>query len=90
MIELRNITKRFGDVLANDRISIKVTPGTIHAIVGENGAGKIYGDAHRLWFLTADSGEILINGEVREFVRRMTRSRSASAWCISTSCWLSR
>ena len=40
MLELRDITKRFGDVLANDRVSLAVEPGTIHAIVGENGAGK--------------------------------------------------
>ena len=40
MLELRNITKRFGAVLANDHVSIRVEPGTIHAIVGENGAGK--------------------------------------------------
>lgn len=66
MIELRNITKRFGDVLANDRISIKVTPGTIHAIVGENGAGKSTVMRIAYGFYTADSGEILINGEVRE------------------------
>ncbi|HEX3084336.1 MAG TPA: ABC transporter ATP-binding protein [Pyrinomonadaceae bacterium] len=66
MIELRNITKRFGDVLANDRISIKVTPGTIHAIVGENGAGKSTVMRIAYGFYTADSGEILINGEVRD------------------------
>jgi simple sugar transport system ATP-binding protein len=66
MIELRNITKRFGDVLANDRISITVTPGTIHAIVGENGAGKSTVMRIAYGFYTADSGEILINGEVRE------------------------
>jgi simple sugar transport system ATP-binding protein len=66
MIELRNITKRFGDVLANDRISIKVAPGTIHAIVGENGAGKSTVMRIAYGFYTADSGEILINGEVRE------------------------
>jgi len=65
MIELRNITKRFGDVLANDRISIKVTPGTIHAIVGENGAGKSTVMRIAYGFYTADSGEILVNGEVR-------------------------
>src|ERR1043165_9755643 len=66
MIELRNITKRFGDVLANDRISISVTPGTIHAIVGENGAGKSTVMRIAYGFYTADSGEILINGQVRE------------------------
>src|ERR1043166_1100364 len=66
MIELRNITKRFGDVLANDRISISVTSGTIHAIVGENGAGKSTVMRIAYGFYTADSGEILINGQVRE------------------------
>jgi simple sugar transport system ATP-binding protein len=66
MIELRNITKRFGAVLANDRVSIKVTPATIHAIVGENGAGKSTAMRIAYGFYTADSGEILINGEARE------------------------
>ncbi len=66
MIELRKITKRFGAVLANDRVSIKVAPGTIHAIVGENGAGKSTAMRIAYGFYTADSGEILINGEVRE------------------------
>jgi general nucleoside transport system ATP-binding protein len=66
MIELRNITKRFGAVLANDAVSIKVEPGTIHAIVGENGAGKSTAMRIAYGFYTADSGEILINGEARE------------------------
>src|SRR3989441_8759872 len=66
MLELRNITKRFGAVLANDRVSIKVTPGTIHAIVGENGAGKSTAMRIAYGFYTADSGEILINGRTRE------------------------
>src|SRR6266849_1682806 len=66
MLELRNITKRFGDVLANDHVSIKVEPATIHAIVGENGAGKSTAMRIAYGFYTADGGEILINGEMRE------------------------
>src|SRR5438477_11781910 len=66
MLELRNITKRFGDVLANDRVSIKVTPGTVHAIVGENGAGKSTAMRIAYGFYTADGGEILIDGQMRE------------------------
>src|SRR6266403_616763 len=66
MLELRNITKRFGDVLANDHINIKVEPGTIHAIVGENGAGKSTAMRIAYGFYTADSGEILINGQVQQ------------------------
>ena len=39
-IELKNITKRFGHVVANSDVNLKVRTGTIHGIVGENGAGK--------------------------------------------------
>src|SRR6266403_3707809 len=66
MLELRNITKTFGAVLANDRVSIKVEAGTIHAIVGENGAGKSTAMRIAYGFYTADSGEILIAGQVRD------------------------
>jgi simple sugar transport system ATP-binding protein len=66
MIELRDITKRFGAVLANDRVSIKVASGTIHAIVGENGAGKSTAMRIAYGFYTADSGEILIDEQVRQ------------------------
>jgi simple sugar transport system ATP-binding protein len=66
VIELRNITKRFGDVLANDHVNIKVEPGTIHAIVGENGAGKSTAMRIAYGFYKADEGEILVEGQVRE------------------------
>jgi ABC-type uncharacterized transport system ATPase subunit len=66
MLELRNITKRFGEVLANDHVNIKVEPGTIHAIVGENGAGKSTAMRIAYGFYTADSGEILVDGQVRD------------------------
>ncbi|MFL6334634.1 MAG: ABC transporter ATP-binding protein [Pyrinomonadaceae bacterium] len=66
MLELRAITKRFGDVLANDHIDIRVEPGTIHAIVGENGAGKSTAMRIAYGFYTADSGEILVDGEPRQ------------------------
>ena len=65
MLELRNITKRFGDVLANDRVNLVVRPGTIHAIVGENGAGKSTAMRIAYGFYTADSGEIVIDGAPR-------------------------
>ena len=66
MLELRNITKRFGNVLANDRVNILVRPGTIHALVGENGAGKSTAMRVAYGFYRADSGEILIDGTARQ------------------------
>ena len=69
MLTLRNITKRFGGVLANDHINITVEPGTIHALVGENGAGKSTAMRVAYGFYTADSGEILINGEPKSIQR---------------------
>src|SRR5258706_15399948 len=63
MLELRNITKRFGNVLANDRVSIVVRPGSIHSIVGENGAGKSTAMRISYGFYRADDGEILVEGK---------------------------
>jgi simple sugar transport system ATP-binding protein len=66
MLELRNITKRFGSVLANDKVNIVVKPGTIHAIVGENGAGKSTAMRIAYGFYTPDSGEILVDGQIHD------------------------
>src|SRR3989449_1189435 len=63
MLELRNITKRFGNVLANDRVSISVRSGSIHAIVGENGAGKSTAMRIAYGFYRPDNGEIVVDGK---------------------------
>src|SRR3954452_3725600 len=65
MLELRDITKRFGDVLANDRVSLAVALGTIHAIVGENGAGKSTAMRIAYGFYSADSGDVMVDGQAR-------------------------
>ncbi len=63
-VEMRNITKTWPGVVANDHVNLEVRKGEIHALVGENGAGKstlmniLYGLIH------PDSGEIYINGQL--------------------------
>ncbi|MDO4917771.1 MAG: ABC transporter ATP-binding protein [Rothia sp. (in: high G+C Gram-positive bacteria)] len=62
-LELRKVTKKFGDFTANDSIDLLVEPGTVHTLLGENGAGKstlmnvIYG------LYEPTEGEILVNDQ---------------------------
>jgi general nucleoside transport system ATP-binding protein len=74
-VEMRQITKTFGAVVANAEVNLQIPAGSIHAIIGENGAGKstimniLYG------FYLPDQGEIRIQGEVR----RLRSTRDALA-----------
>ena len=63
MLELRNIKKAFGDCVANEDVSLKVRAGTIHAIVGENGAGKSTAMKVVYGFYNQDEGQIIFGGE---------------------------
>ena len=40
IIRLERVTKRFGGITAVNDVSFGISPGEIHAVVGENGAGK--------------------------------------------------
>ncbi len=66
-LELKDITKRFPGVLANDRITISVDRGEVLGLLGENGAGKTTLMNILSGLYRPDSGEILIDGEPRTF-----------------------
>lgn len=64
VIEMRNVTKVFGNFVANDNINLTLRKGEIHALLGENGAGKSTLMNMLAGLLEPTSGEILINGKV--------------------------
>ncbi|WP_294407162.1 ABC transporter ATP-binding protein [uncultured Clostridium sp.] len=61
-IELKNITKRFGEVIANDNVNLSVKKGEILAILGENGSGKTTLMNMISGIYYPDEGQIRING----------------------------
>jgi ABC-type uncharacterized transport system ATPase subunit len=75
MLEVQAITKKFGELVANDSVSLKVSKGEIHALLGENGAGKstlvkmLYGS------LQPDGGKIIWHGDTVE-IKSPSQARS--------------
>ncbi len=66
-LELRDITKQFPGVLANDKISISADRGKVLGLLGENGAGKTTLMNILSGLYKPDSGQIFIDGEERVF-----------------------
>ena len=62
-VQMRDITKRFGSTLANDRVWLDIYKGEILALLGENGSGKttLMNMLSGIYF--PDEGKIFINGE---------------------------
>ncbi len=63
-LEIRDIHKRFGPVRASDGVTFTVEEGSLHGILGENGAGKSTLMKILSGFYEADSGEVVLDGEV--------------------------
>ena len=61
-VELRELTKRFGGVAANAGVNLRVEAGTIHGVIGENGAGKSTAMKLLYGMLRPDAGDILLGG----------------------------
>jgi ABC-2 type transport system ATP-binding protein len=62
MIEIQDLTKRYGDLLAVDAVSFKVAPGEVLGFLGPNGAGKSTTMKMIAGFLSPTSGSIRVNG----------------------------
>jgi ABC-type uncharacterized transport system ATPase subunit len=63
IVEMKNITKRFPGVVANDDVSISIKKGEVFAILGENGAGKSTLMSMLFGMYEPDAGEIFVRGE---------------------------
>lgn len=68
LLEVRAVTKRFPGVVALDRVEMLVEPGEVLAVIGENGAGKSTLMKILAGVQSADSGELLVDGESLEIV----------------------
>lgn len=66
-VEFRGLSKAFQGVYANREIDLRVRAGSIHAIVGENGAGKSTAMKMLYGMLKPDEGDILIRGNLEHF-----------------------
>jgi ABC-2 type transport system ATP-binding protein len=63
VLEVRNLRKTFGPIVAVDNLSFRVDEGSIHGLVGPNGSGKTTTFKSIVGLTIPDSGEILIEGE---------------------------
>src|SRR5579863_4570807 len=63
LVKVRDLVKRYGGVVALDRMNLEVERGTVHAIVGENGAGKSTLMTVLAGVVQPDGGTISLDGE---------------------------
>jgi len=63
ILEVRNLTRRFGGLTAVDDLNFAVTPGMIHGLIGPNGAGKTTTFNVISGFYAPSSGQIIYQGE---------------------------
>src|SRR4249920_1363912 len=77
---MKSITIQFPGVLALDAVDFSLRAGEVHTLMGENGAGKSTLIKALTGVYQIDSGEIIVNGEVRSF----SGTASAQAAGIST------
>jgi len=63
MIELRNVTKRYGDLVANDSITLKIRRGELMTLLGPSGCGKTTALRCITGHIIPEEGEVWIDGQ---------------------------
>jgi branched-chain amino acid transport system ATP-binding protein len=79
VLELRNVSKRFGGVVATDAVSLHLAHGEVHALIGPNGAGKTTLIAQICGSLAPDSGELLFENKSITHVPQHARVKAGLA-----------
>ncbi len=68
ILEIHSVVKRFGGLVAVNKVTINIEKGSIHSVIGPNGAGKTTLFNCITCFYTADEGEIVLDGEPIQFL----------------------
>jgi branched-chain amino acid transport system ATP-binding protein len=63
LLDVRGLSKRFGGLVANDKVNLRVRSGEVHALIGPNGAGKTTLVSQLAGQLASDSGRVHFNGQ---------------------------
>ena len=82
-IELKNVTKTFGEVVANRNVSLNIRRGEVLSLLGENGSGKTTLMNMIAGIYYPDEGEIYVNGQLAD----IRSPRDALSLGIGISSW---
>ena len=87
VIEMRDITKVFGEFVANDKINLHLRKGEIHALLGENGAGKSTLMNMLAGLLNQPVVKLRSTVKLSTSIHHLKQLAWESEWFTSTLCW---
>ena len=85
IIEVKDLTRRFGALTAVDRLNLEVAPGEIFGLVGPDGAGKTTTLRLMCGLMAPDQGQVLIAGRDAP-ARRMSSGTTSDTWRSVSDC----